>query len=106
MLLKCLILDLAALRARPLGLISARGGPSFLFRVVIACIRSHHEGTRGNWAMHSQLVGPSACLSACVLDYRDLPFGNATTFRAFSPRIAASIVLPMVSTARRSRSAS
>ena len=42
---------------------------------------------------------------ACY-DYRAFPFGRATTFPAFSPRIAASIVLPMVSTARRSGSAS
>jgi hypothetical protein len=41
-----------------------------------------------------------------VPDYRVLPFAQATTFPGFPPSIAAEIVAPIVSTARRSGSAS
>jgi hypothetical protein len=49
--------------------------------------------------MHSQLVGWPAYPR--VFDYRNLPFGMATTFLVFSPDIAAEIVAPIVSTTER-----
>jgi len=80
---KCLILELAALRARPPALISARGGMPFLFRVVIGRIREHQRDA-GKPSDAPRLVGWLAY--PCVFSIIAIcPLATQQRFQRFPP---------------------